>query len=36
VQRRTAAQFTHGPDQGWLVWQALRRKMDREQPDYRA
>jgi ribulose-5-phosphate 4-epimerase/fuculose-1-phosphate aldolase len=35
VQRRTMAQFTHGPDHGWLVWQALRRKMDREQPDYR-
>jgi ribulose-5-phosphate 4-epimerase/fuculose-1-phosphate aldolase len=36
VQRRTAAQFTYGGDHGWLVWQALRRKMDREQPDYRA
>jgi ribulose-5-phosphate 4-epimerase/fuculose-1-phosphate aldolase len=36
VQRRTMAQFTFGPDHGWLVWQALRRKMDREQPDYRS
>lgn len=35
VQQRTKAQFTHSPDHGWLVWQALRRKMDREQPDYR-
>ena len=36
VQRRTLAQFSHGPEHGWLVWQALRRKMDREQPDYRS
>lgn len=36
VQRRTAAQFVRGHDHGWLVWQALRRKMDREQPDYRS
>jgi ribulose-5-phosphate 4-epimerase/fuculose-1-phosphate aldolase len=33
VQQRTAAQFENG-DGGWLVWQALRRKLDREQPDY--
>ena len=34
--RRTRAQFGEGPDKGWLPWQALRRKLDREQPDYRA
>jgi len=33
--RRTRAQFGDGPDKGWLPWQALRRKLDREQPDYR-
>lgn len=33
--RRTRAQFAGGPDKGWLPWQALRRKLDREQPDYR-
>jgi ribulose-5-phosphate 4-epimerase/fuculose-1-phosphate aldolase len=37
VVRRTAAQFSRpGPNKGWLPWQALRRKLDREQPDYRA
>jgi len=35
VQRRTMAQMVPGPNKGWLVWQAMRRKMDREQPDYR-
>jgi ribulose-5-phosphate 4-epimerase/fuculose-1-phosphate aldolase len=35
VQARTMAQMEHGPNKGWLVWQAMRRKMDREQPDYR-
>ena len=32
---RTRAQFGDGPHKGWLPWQALRRKLDREQPDYR-
>jgi len=32
---RTRAQFSEGPMKGWLPWQALRRKLDREQPDYR-
>ncbi|WP_424812885.1 class II aldolase/adducin family protein [Roseococcus sp. YIM B11640] len=32
---RTRAQFSVGPTKGWLPWQALRRKLDREQPDYR-
>ena len=32
---RTRAQFSTGPTKGWLPWQALRRKLDREQPDYR-
>jgi ribulose-5-phosphate 4-epimerase/fuculose-1-phosphate aldolase len=35
VVARTRAQFTTGPTKGWLPWQALRRKLDREQPDYR-
>jgi ribulose-5-phosphate 4-epimerase/fuculose-1-phosphate aldolase len=35
VVERTRAQFTGGPTKGWLPWQALRRKLDREQPDYR-
>ncbi|MBR0652251.1 class II aldolase/adducin family protein [Roseomonas terrae] len=34
VVTRTAAQFGTGPTKGWLPWQALRRKLDREQPDY--
>ena len=32
---RTSNQFSAEPDKGWLPWQALRRKLDREQPDYR-
>lgn len=36
TQLRTKAQFTRGPENGWLVWQAFKRKMDREQPDYRS
>ncbi|MEZ7137619.1 class II aldolase/adducin family protein [Komagataeibacter sp. SM21] len=32
---RTKAQFDDDPDQGQLIWQALRRKLDREQPDYK-
>jgi ribulose-5-phosphate 4-epimerase/fuculose-1-phosphate aldolase len=32
---RTRNQFSVGPTKGWLPWQALRRKLDREQPDYR-
>ena len=36
VVARTRAQFTDSPTKGWLPWQALRRKLDREQPDYRA
>ena len=32
---RTAAQYSGGPDKGWRPWQALRRKLDREQPGYR-
>lgn len=35
VQERTALQFQVGPDKGDLVWRALRRKLDREQPEYR-
>jgi ribulose-5-phosphate 4-epimerase/fuculose-1-phosphate aldolase len=35
VVLRTQAQFSVGPTKGWLPWQALRRKLDREQPDYR-
>lgn len=33
---RTRAQFSMGPTKGWLPWQALKRKLDREQPDYRS
>ena len=33
---RTRAQFSVGPTKGWLPWQALRRKLDREQLDYRS
>ena len=32
---RTRAQFSMGPTKGWLPWQALKRKLDREQPEYR-
>ena len=35
VVARARAQFTSGPTKGWLPWQALRRKLDREQPGYR-
>jgi ribulose-5-phosphate 4-epimerase/fuculose-1-phosphate aldolase len=34
VVARTARQFSGEMDKGWLPWQALRRKLDREQPDY--
>lgn len=33
--RHTQRLFDTGPTKGWLPWQALRRKLDREQPDYR-
>jgi ribulose-5-phosphate 4-epimerase/fuculose-1-phosphate aldolase len=36
VLERTAKQFTNEHNKGWLTWQALRRKLDREQPDYRS
>jgi ribulose-5-phosphate 4-epimerase/fuculose-1-phosphate aldolase len=36
VVERARAQFSTGPTKGWLPWQALRRKLDREQPGYRA
>jgi len=32
---RARDQFESDPDQGRLSWSALRRKLDREQPDYR-
>lgn len=35
VVRRTQAQFDTGPEKGKRVWAALRRMLDREQPDYR-
>ena len=35
VVERTRAQSPDSPVKGWLVWQALKRKMDREQPEYR-
>lgn len=35
VVRRTQAQFDTGPEKGQRVWAALRRMLDREQPDYR-
>ena len=34
VVSRARTQFSEGPTKGWLPWQALRRKLDREQPDY--
>ncbi|WP_426957799.1 class II aldolase/adducin family protein [Muricoccus radiodurans] len=34
VVLRARDQFSEGPTKGWLPWQALRRKLDREQPDY--
>jgi hypothetical protein len=30
------AQFSADATKGWLPWQALRRKLDREQPDDRS
>jgi ribulose-5-phosphate 4-epimerase/fuculose-1-phosphate aldolase len=35
VVMRTQAQYSTAPTKGWLPWQALKRKLDREQPDYR-
>jgi ribulose-5-phosphate 4-epimerase/fuculose-1-phosphate aldolase len=35
IVARAREQFSTGPGKGWLPWQALRRKLDREQPDYR-
>ena len=35
VIARTVAQAAHDANTGWRPWQALRRKLDREQPDYR-
>jgi ribulose-5-phosphate 4-epimerase/fuculose-1-phosphate aldolase len=35
VLARTSNQFTSDANKGWLPWQALRRKLDREQPAYR-
>jgi ribulose-5-phosphate 4-epimerase/fuculose-1-phosphate aldolase len=35
VVARTQAQYSTAPTKGWLPWQALKRKLDREQPDYR-
>jgi ribulose-5-phosphate 4-epimerase/fuculose-1-phosphate aldolase len=32
---RSRAQFGTGPTKGWLPWQALKRKLDREQPGYK-
>lgn len=32
---RARGQFETDPDQGQMIWKALRRKLDREQPDYR-
>ncbi|MFC0388755.1 class II aldolase/adducin family protein [Muricoccus vinaceus] len=34
VVLRARNQMGESPVKGWLPWQALRRKMDREQPDY--
>ncbi|WP_102960819.1 class II aldolase/adducin family protein [Mangrovicella endophytica] len=36
VVSRTAKQFGGESNKGWLPWQALKRKLDREQPDYRS
>jgi ribulose-5-phosphate 4-epimerase/fuculose-1-phosphate aldolase len=33
---RVRQQAKDSPTKGWLPWQALKRKMDREQPDHRA
>ncbi|WP_122038621.1 class II aldolase/adducin family protein [Asaia bogorensis] len=32
---RARQQFETDPDQGQMIWKALRRKLDREQPDYK-
>jgi ribulose-5-phosphate 4-epimerase/fuculose-1-phosphate aldolase len=32
---RTQAQYSTDATKGWLPWQALKRKLDRQQPDYR-
>lgn len=32
---RTKKQFDEDPDQGRMIWSALKRKLDREQPDYK-
>ena len=34
IVRRARDQMGNSPVKGWLPWQALRRKLDREQPDY--
>ena len=36
VVERARDQFGTGPTKGWLPWQALRRKLDGEAPDYRS
>ena len=36
VVARTAKQFSGEANKGWLPWQAFRRKLDREQPEYRS
>ena len=36
VVERTRAQSPDSPTQGWLLWQAMCRKLDREQPEYRS
>lgn len=36
VVERTRDQYSSGPTKGWLPWQALRRKLDRQQPDYKS
>jgi hypothetical protein len=36
VVRRVRAQSADSPVKGWLPWQALKRKMNREQPDHRS
>ena len=35
IVARARDQFGTGPGKGWLPWQALCRKLDREQPGYR-
>jgi ribulose-5-phosphate 4-epimerase/fuculose-1-phosphate aldolase len=37
VCEHTAGQYTHGgPNKGRRPWTALRRRLDREQPDYKS